>query len=397
MFKMKALHFNIKKHDTKIILVLLVSFFASEVVTKLAYDFKCGFYNYSAIIKGSFALAILVYSLFNWDVLTKKIVLFLSLIFLIFIFGQFTFNDYAFGEHFFKNFIFFSRYIFVFILILLFSKIDYEIPAKVYRAYELIVIFNSILIVIGSLFEIHLFKTYVTRFGYNGIFMTPSTATYFYALALSYFGYKYFFYKQKLLELILVSIVCFLVGTKALLLFLFLTGIHVFIIKKLYKYTFIYFLATGVGAVFFIFHRSISIFFKQKFSILYDLYQEDGLITMLVSMRDKNFREDFIPLVTEKWNWINFLFGGTDFERFRVEFEILDVFVFFGFVGTSLYLWNYFTNVILFKNLVHFGKLQVLFLLITASLSGNFFHNAPLALYLIIVLGSIDYKRNGIN
>jgi hypothetical protein len=114
---------------------------------------------------------------------------------------------------------------------------------------------------------------------------------------------------------------------------------------------------------------------------------------MLTSMRDMNFKEDFIPLVTEKWNWLNFLFGGTDFEIYRVEFEIFDVFLFFGFVGSALYLWNYFDKIIIFKKLDTFEKLQLFFLLFVALLSGNFFNNAPVSLYLLLVL-SFFYSKN---
>jgi hypothetical protein len=385
--------FDFKKHINRIILFLLVIFFISEVATKLAYRFDLAFHNYSALVKGFFAISILIYSILNRNYYIKKVLFFLSLIMIIFISGQYVFNSYSFGEHFFENFITLSRYVFVFILSLCFFRVEIQISNRVFYVFEKIIILNSLLIIIGALFEISFFETYTTRFGYNGFFMTPSTGTYFYALALTYFSYKYFYNGEKLLELLLVLLVCFLVGTKALLLFLALTALHLFVSKKLYKIKLLYIFAGSLLILFITFKLEIKNYLITKFDILFNLYNEQGLITMLTSMRDMNFKEDFIPLVTEKWNWLNFLFGGTDFEIYRVEFEIFDVFLFFGFVGSALYLWNYFDKIIIFKKLDTFEKLQLFFLLFVALLSGNFFNNAPVSLYLLLVL-SFFYSKN---
>jgi len=382
-----------KKH---FLIAMLVCFYASEAGTKLAFRFDLGFHNYSALIKGVFAVLILIYSLLVWDSTVKKTTTFLVVIFAVFLLGQYAFSGWAFGENFFKNCIYFSRYVFVFILSMFIFKSRSTMTNKLFYVYEKIVIFNSIMILVGVLFDVALFQTYNTRFGYNGLFMTPSIGTYFYALALTYFSYKYLYEKQKLLELILVGIVCFLVGTKALLLFFALTGVHVFFAKKLYKSKLFYTVALGSVLLFLVFKKTIIGFLVQKFDVLFNVYQDYGLITMLTSLRDKNFQEDFIPLVYEKWHALNFLFGGTDFEVYRVEFEVLDLFLFFGIIGTILYLWHYFTKVLVFKEINTFGKYQMAILSLTALLSGNFFNNAPVVLYLLVVLSFFNMEKHTI-
>lgn len=383
---MKFLKANLNINQSKIAIAMLVCFFASEAITKIAYKLDFGFHNYSALIKGLFAAAILAYSVITWNSFVKKRASFLIPLGIIFLVGQITFNNLSLGPDFFKNIVFFSRYIFIFILALFFFRTTNKLDNSVFNVYEKIVFINSFFIIIGALFQISLFQTYYYRFGYNGFFMTPSTATYFYALALTYFTYNFVFYKKNLAGLMLTILVCFLVGTKALFLFLFLTGIQVVVIKKLYKYKTLYILIASILALVFLFKEKLSIFFQEKLAILYDLYKEDGLISMLTSMRNQNFQQDFIPIVTEKWGALNFLFGGTNFELYRVEFELLDLFLFFGFIGSAIYLWYYFRKILVFKKLDTYGKYMMALIIFVAVISGNFLNNAPVAAYLLVVL-----------
>lgn len=130
-------------------------------------------------------------------------------------------------------------------------------------------------------------------------------------------------------------------------------------------------------------------FLKNKYDTLYRVYEKHDLITMLTSYRNLKLKENFIPVITDNWSFTNYLFGGTDFVKYRVEFELFDVFLFWGIIGSLIYFYFYFTKVISFKRIVNFGKIQVVFLLIIAMLSGTYFNNAPVALYLLVVLSSL--------
>lgn len=389
---------NMLKKDKAVQLAFVLAlFFLSEAVTTIAYRFKADFYNYSALIKGGFIIVALVYSLYSLNTFRKQLLLFLTGMTFAFFVGQYTFNDLTLGEHILKNTIYFGRYVFVFILVLVFVEKRMLVTNKaVYTVYEKIVVLNSILIVLGLVFDIALFRTYFYRFGYNGLFMAPSISTFFYALALTYFLNHYLLYKKKLAELILVSIVCFLTGTKALVLFFCLSAFYWAWIHQWYLKKWLYVALTLMGILIFVFKKTIYDFLYIGFKGNFELYEQDGLITALTSFRNLKLKENFLPLMEEKWGIWNYIFGGTDFVKYRVEFEVFDVILFFGILGSVVYFFFYFKHIIRFNTFSRFGKVQLLFLLLTALLSGTFFNNAPVALYLLVVLSSlqiIQYKR----
>lgn len=366
-------------------IIVLVLFFLSELSTTIAYDARMDFFNFSLVIKALFIAFVAIDVLKNSKTY-KNSLLFLIAMTAIFFIGQLSFNSFLLGPNFVENCIYFSRYLFVFFVMLFLMNTRYSLTARFYRVYEYIVIVNSIIVITTIVFDLPIFKTYYHRFGSSGAFMTPSIITYFNAIALTYFLYQFLFKKKKLIELLLVSIVCFLTGTKAMIFFFALSIIHVILLKKLYAKKSFYFLFLGVLVLFFLAKDKISEFIYGNFKPLLEVYQERGIISSLTSLRDVNFRNNFLPVLSEKWTWLNYLFGGTDFEIYRIEFEIFDVFLYFGIIGMLVYLIFYFKNVINFNRMNRFGKVQMGILILTAFISGNFLNNAPVALYLIILL-----------
>ena len=168
-----------------------------------------------------------------------------------------------------------------------------------------------------------------------------------------------------------------------------LTLAHLFIVKKIYKLK-LFYLFASITTVVIVSNINFFInFLKTKYETLYRVYEKHDLITMLTSYRNLRLKENFIPVITDNWSFTNYLFGGTDFVKYRVEFELFDVFLFWGIIGCLIYFYFYFSKVISFKKIVKFGKIQIVFLLIIAMLSGTFFNNAPVTLYLLVVLSSI--------
>jgi hypothetical protein len=90
-----------------------------------------------------------------------------------------------------------------------------------------------------------------------------------------------------------------------------------------------------------------------------------------------------LPFLKEKWNIINFLFGGIDNIAMRPQLGLFDLFLFFGVIGSSLFLYSLYIS--FFKKL----KLKVLsvFLICIISLliftTGNFFINTSVCVYSI--------------
>ncbi|MGO3182965.1 MAG: hypothetical protein ACTIJ9_09050 [Aequorivita sp.] len=365
--------------------LVLVLFFLSELSTTIAYNTRMDFYNFSLVVKVLFIAFVGLNFLKNWK-RYKKIFLFFSVMTLVFFIGQWSFNSFSLGSNFAENLTFFGRYLFIFILLLF--LVDHKKPftSLFYNVYEKTVIINSFIVILTIVFDLPIFETYYNRFGSSGAFMTPSMITYFNAFALTYFLFQYLYKRKKLPELILVSLVCFLTGTKALMFFFALTVIHFIFLKKLYKKRNFYLFFLGVIVLLLLAKDKVSRFIYENFNSLFEVHQDKGILSALTSLRSDNFKNDFIPVVSEKWNILNYLFGGTNFEIYRVEFEIFDVFLFFGIIGTLIYLIFYFKNVINFNKMQSFGKVQMGILLLTALISGNFFNNAPIALYLLIVL-----------
>lgn len=366
-------------------IIVLVLFFLSELSTTIAYDTRMYFFNFSLVIKAMF-IAFVALDVLKNSKTYKNSLLFLTTMTVIFFIGQLSFNNFLLGPNIVENCIYFGRYLFVFVVLLFLMNNQNSLTARFYKVYEYIVIINSIIVIITIVFDLPIFKTYYHRFGSSGAFMTPSIITYFNAIALTYFLYQFLFKKKKLIELILVSAVCFLTGTKAMIFFFVLSTIHVILLKKLYTKRNFYLVFLGVGVILFLAKEKIFEFVYENFKPLIKVYQERGAFSSLTSLRDVNFKNNFLPVLSEKWTWLNYLFGGTDFEIYRIEFEIFDVFLYFGIIGMLLYLIFYFKNVINFSRMNRFGKIQMGILILTALISGNFLNNAPVALYLIIIL-----------
>lgn len=368
--------------------IVLILFFLSELSTTIAYDTRMSFYNFSLVVKALFIAYVALDLLKNFKT-HKNTVLFLIGISGVFFIGQLSFNHFTLGPNFLENCIYFGRYIFVFFVMLFLVNNKHSFSPKFYYVYEKIVILNSIIVITTIVFDLPIFKTYYNRFGSSGAFMTPSMITYFNAFALTYFLHKYINKRKNLIELILVSIVCFLTGTKALIFFFLLTLFHFTLLQRLYAKKSFYMFFFGLIVLLILLKDKITEFIFVNFKPLLVVYEERGLISSLTSLRDVNFRNNFFPVISEKWSLYNFLFGGTDFEIYRVEFEIFDVFLFFGIVGMLLYLFFYFKNIMNFNKMKRFGKVQMGILILTALISGNFLNNAPIAFYLIIVLNKL--------
>jgi len=101
--------------------------------------------------------------------------------------------------------------------------------------------------------------------------------------------------------------------------------------------------------------------------------------------------EETLPFIQENWSWGNYLFGGiTDMET-RSQMGVIDVFYFWGLVGGALYVYTFVKTFVTFRL-----TKEVLFLLISFAvivfLAGNFFENASVAIYLVVLREAFLYN-----
>ncbi|MDW5289007.1 hypothetical protein [Formosa sp. PL04] len=172
-----------------------------------------------------------------------------------------------------------------------------------------------------------------------------------------------------------------LVGTKTIYLFNLLFVLYLsFRYFNAYIIIFSVILFLGTTVFYFPFFMDL---FKTNFRVLYDVYINNGLLTMLFSYRDQSISEILIPYIEQYWGFFNYIFGGAQFDWGRTEIELIDLFWFFGAFGSLLYL-SFFYSIFLqlfFKD--KDLKIPMTFLLICVVLAGSFFTNSPVIPYFI--------------
>ena len=111
---------------------------------------------------------------------------------------------------------------------------------------------------------------------------------------------------------------------------------------------------------------------------------KNGLLTAILSYRDKLLINETIPFIDNNWLIVNYFFGGINDISTRSQMGFLDLFYFFGLIGTTIYLYSFrcwFFNFKLSRINIYF----ILILFFITFLSGNFFLNASIPIYMVIL------------
>lgn len=304
---------------------------------------------------------------------------------LIFFLGQVGFVPF---EQLKSNAWFLDKYLFLILALLYIQTIkDIEkLYPLFFKVFELFIVANSILILVGLLLPTDWFNTYYgnhNRFGLNGIILRSGAATYIYWIALYYYVTECFILKKnKYLQLAIVAIASLLLGTKAMFIGYLFLAVYLFIFWGGYKKigVVIPILIVLVGGLFFI--DDLLYLLIENSPSFQAVYEESGIWSVIFSLRDQHLLEEMIPLIQEKWTWRNYLFGGGYTMHYRSQFGLLDLFYFFGILGTGVYLF-------IFSKLFCTFKLNVttgFFLLgtfVLMAFSANFFYETILAFHLI--------------
>jgi hypothetical protein len=364
---------KLQYHSSFLLGILLWLFYFTEAYSKVS-ELLTGEYSiFPRIVKllfFSFILFFLLktnYKMFFWYIILP---------FLSFCLGQ-----YFLPEGFSKNSIItMGKYLFPISLFLFSTEVLKNNIKKdsLFKVFEWLIIFNSILILLGFIFDIEAFKTYDgSRFGYNGLLLTSATSTYVYIIVLFYFLIKKHqkWYNWKLI-LVLISI--FLIGTKSLYLVLLIIGV-LFIYRRIklkYVWLFILFCIILSGITTYIVFYKIGVF--------NEIRQKHDLLSSILSYRNHLFLNDTLPFIEKNWSLPNYFFGGVFDIETRSEMGFIDVFYFWGIIGGALYLWAYYKSYFTFK-INSFMILFTAILLIIISLAGNFFFYSTIPIYLLIL------------
>jgi|GEM_PF-2039987 len=310
----------------------------------------------------------------------------------IFLLGQVGFVSWEQLKH---NAWFLDKYLFI-ILTLLYVQTIKDIEKYYplfFKVFEIFIIVNSICILLGLVLPTDWFNTYYgnhNRFGLDGLILRSGAATYIYWIALYYFVTECFILKKKkYFQLILVAVASLLLGTKAMFIgYVFLAG-YLFIYWRGYKnvWMVITILILLVIGLFFI--DEVLYLLIENSPSFQAVYEENGIWSVVFSLREQHLLEEMLPLMQEKWTWRNYLFGGGFNMHFRSQFGLLDLFYFFGVVGTVAYLFIFGKLFCTFKK----NRTTNLFLLgtfVLMAFSANFFYETILAFHLVLIKGYFE-------
>jgi hypothetical protein len=292
-----------------------------------------------------------------------------------------------------ETIIYLLRYLFLFFLLPIITilkknhHID-DLKRIFFYLIDIIVVLNFILIIIGIITQEQLFFTYLRpRFGYNGIMLNQMQSPYFYISFIFLLDYQ-----KKRLLLIVALLSSLLMGVKALLL-----GIFLFIIAKIFFVEYISLKKKLIYFIIIIVLSALILALLLSTPIFIQIVNEKGLITAILSFRDQNLINIISRINSENFN---FFFGCLDLQVFRCEFEIIDVFLFFGIIGLVLYtflmtkIFNEFCTSLISK--IYFFVVIIIF-----SLAGNFFYfpiNTFIFMITLLLLGeTMNYKKIDLN
>lgn len=372
---------NIKNHKTDYIYVVsllaLVIFFISDALTKIL-DIKISIYS-RVLFEFLFIIYLIKYLNYKkYKYLTILILLFSTMfigLFILIIHGN-TFPTFSIMF----QFSVFNKMIFIFLIFLFLSDLKKIYIEKLIKIFTYLILINSIIIILSYIGDIKVFSSYGEsgRFGYSGIINATNEASYFIIIGLSLLYYQFRFLNKNTIKFIFVLLSTFVVGTKAVYMFLILLFLFDFIYFFRIKKTF--YLIFTIFLIFYFFLSEIILALEDNFQYILSFYDRLSLFSFLISSRDILFQTRF-DLLTHSWTDLNIIFGGSDLKAYYFEMDMIDVFVIFGLPFGFLYFYLYF-NAFYIQHT--FAKFIVLVLFGLAMLGGHFFGSAVNALYLVL-------------
>lgn len=358
-----------------LLLTFLLLFFLSEAWSVLQIGFEAEKSSVPKILK---ILSLLVLS-FYLILKKKKKALYLTAIVTCFMVGLIGLEN---GLNI-NTFTSFSKYLFFLILLAFFSS-NYLTRINrvtlIFKIFEALILINCLIVISSYIFEIQMFLTYGThRFGYIGLFYASATGSYFYIFAISYLLIRYDInvIRQPLFYIAVLS--ALLLGTKSLYLFL----VVALIAFSLFQLKSVILKKTIIFAIFLASILILYLLFTK--GIFAEIVAKEGWLTSILSYRDQLILDRSIPYIQHNWQWHNYLFGGLSVVTARPQMELIDLFMFFGMLGLFYYIFLIKKFYFDFRLKSKFIVTLLICVLVVMLIAGNFFYNASVPIYLIIL------------
>jgi len=395
-----------KNYIYKIIIIILLLTFFSDIVTSFLEFYNFEFYRVSAIFR--FLAELFFIFLMSKSKKGIRLLFYILILLLFYVVGalnsKLIIDNY--NLNIFQNLIILNKYFYLFISWFVISKY-FEIlkyKRQIFKVYELIIIIVCVSIIIGFIFKIELFSTYSIdyRSGYRGIFPGVGYVSYFIIIALNYYLNKIFNDNSNKLDIflsILVIIAGFLTGIRVCWIFIpmILAGYVILhfrrfleLFKKNYLITFSIIIIILISI--FLLRENLYSFInvsKEYFLVQYNTSASRNFISFALSLRDVR-AVNFLNYIKDNWNIVNYLFGGFNSWNYLVEIDPLDVFALFGLAGFFLYYYIFY-KILDIKRKVNLNLLlfQISTILISFTV-GLVSTGAINAIYFAIVLNSFE-------
>lgn len=376
-------------HKNILPLLLLLLIYISNFLVKLivVYNIPISF-RISAFIR-LIVEVILIILAFKLKISSKNLKIIGALIIGFFL-GQFFLKEYnIYSQNFLEEILngdiyYLNKYILIILFVAVYKKLPgkNDISNQLINATTYILIINSLLILLGFVFEINLFKSFPSseRFGYSGLFTKSGEAVLLYIL-FSIIFYIKFLNGKSIYPVLFFIIIAFLTGKKIAVLSIVLFYVFHFCVVHKGK---VYFrLIGGLLLGFSLFFKDYIVSYVVKFFPFWEqLLKKESVWTILTSTRNLNYfrAKSFIQ---DNWSFVNYLFGGVNYNKnTKVEIDPLDTFMFFGLLGGSLYIYFIIDNYLAIKNRA--VKFLTFGFLILSMLYGAFFFNILLMFTLYV-------------
>lgn len=292
--------------------------------------------------------------------------------------------------NFFEGTYLFLKHVFSVIVVFYFLKMHKQNNATLlFSAVEGFAYFNLLLILTGYIFSIDLFATYdMYRFGYNGVFKSTSTASYFYMCFLAYYYVKHINKKDNIPLLITILASSIMVGSKtlfissALFIFLYTFDKRQLMSKRPIKKQDLFLVSIALLIIGFV---SAFLYINNN-TLLSSVYNDDGLISAFFSYRNTVF-SDAVIQIKEQFSAIQYLFGNLASQIRRPELALADLFINLGVIGTITFLSLLFVNIP--KKLPKRVIFLCSYILLITLLRGNFFYYPTVLFFSAIFINAI--------
>ena len=155
-----------------------------------------------------------------------------------------------------------------------------------------------------------------------------------------------------------------------------------------------YFVTFGILG-YLLFSTIINKIVLNSLNVFLNVYRKDGLITALLSGRNIYFEKKIFPLIFEYWQLPNLLIGGQDVTAFYSEMGFIDVFLFFGIIGTILYLYVFYKLFMLLNFQKDFKIFFGVCLSLIIATAGHFFESGIATIHFVFLIIMVNsYTKN---